>query len=199
MTLNSDQKDCLQELMNIAFGASTAIIAKIIDKFATLDIPTIETTSSGKLREQLVVKLKNSGAFYLSSQLISGDISGKNIFIIDKDSALNLAHEFDEEEISENEQKDVVLEITNLISSTSSSKLASLIDSTISFSPPTINLVSSINEFDNQFYNDYEHIIVISTLLKFDDQDIQGQLIMMTKKESSVFLKTALDKILDEY
>jgi len=51
--LNEDEKDCLQELMNISYGAATAAISEIIGKFATLSIPCISTISSNQLRAYL--------------------------------------------------------------------------------------------------------------------------------------------------
>ena len=44
--LDSDEKDCLQELMNISYGVATAAITQIVNKFATLNIPKIEIVNS---------------------------------------------------------------------------------------------------------------------------------------------------------
>lgn len=198
--LTEDERDCLQELMNIAFGTATAAIAKIIDKFATLSIPKVETISSSDLREHLINKLKKSDSFYMASQLINGDIAGENLFIIDKSSGYNLACEIeDEEDIDEAEIKDIILEITNIISTSTSGKLADLVEASMSFNSPTINFINSINEYDNQFNCTYENIIIISTELKFDDQNINGELILMTKKDSSIYLKKALNSILEDF
>lgn len=199
--LTEDERDCLQELMNIAFGSATAAISKIIDKFATLDIPKISTVSAFELKNHLLGKLNKIDSIYLGSQDINGDIGGENLFIIDKESAQNLAREFDfdEEEIDEYDIKDIVLEITNILSSTTSAKLADLVDATISFSSPTVTNLSSVKECDKQFNCEYENIIIISTELKFEDQNICGELVLMTKKESSIYLKKALNSVLEEF
>ncbi|XPV69922.1 MAG: chemotaxis protein CheC [Halarcobacter sp.] len=199
--LNEDERDCLQELMNISFASATAAVSKIIDKFATLGIPKIETISATKLKEHLIESLVTNNSFYMASQLINGQISGENLFIIDSKSSKNLAKEFDldEDEIDENEIKDIVLEITNILSSTTSAKLADLIKASISFSSPKVSFFDSLSEFNKQFQCNYENIIIISTQLKFEDQQINGELVVMTNKESSIYLKKALNIVLEEY
>ena len=57
--LTEDERDCLQELMNIAYGSATAAISEIISKFATLSIPKIQTIDSHELKTYLNSKLKS--------------------------------------------------------------------------------------------------------------------------------------------
>ncbi|MGB9801942.1 MAG: hypothetical protein ACPLSX_03165 [Arcobacter sp.] len=92
---NDDQKDCLQELMNISYGSATAAIADIIGKFANLSIPKITTLSSSDFKDYIQEKVEHYPACYLVSQLIDGKLSGENLFLIDESSLKNLALEFD--------------------------------------------------------------------------------------------------------
>lgn len=199
ITLNEDERDCLQELMNISFGFATAAISKIIDRFATLGIPDIKTMTAIELKNHLLKKFTQHDSFYISSQLVNGDISGENLFIIDNASSVNLAKELEiEADDVENEIKDIVLEITNILSSVTLSKLAELVNATISFSSPSIHYLNSIKDFDNHFECNYENIIVISTKFEFEKQFIEGELVIMTKRESALVLKKALNVILDD-
>jgi chemotaxis protein CheC len=198
--LNEDQKDCLQELMNIAYGFATASISQIIGKFATLSIPKINTISSKDLNAYLNKKLLTNKQYYITNQLINGNLSGENIFIIDEESSFNLAKEFDleDDEIDENEIKDIVLEITNILSSATSGKLASLIDANVSFNSPHITKIESVDQFDKRFESEYSHVIIIATELNFKDQNIQGELMLLTTEDSSHYLQEALDSVLEE-
>jgi len=197
--LNEDEKDCLQELMNISYGAATAAISEVIGKFATLSIPHINVISSTELKQYLSEKLLDTSKYYIANQLINGYLSGENIFIIDEDSSKNLALEFDldEDELDENEVKDIILEITNILSSATSGKLASLVDTNISFSAPQITKINTIDEFDNRFEGEYNNVIIIATELNFKEQNIKGELMILTKKETTIFLKKALDDVLN--
>jgi len=199
--LTGDEKDCLQELMNISYGSATAAISKIIDRFATLSIPAIKTISAEDLTKHLLLKLKDNKTFFISNQLINGSLSGQNLFIIDSLSAKNLANEFglDEDEQNQEDIEDIVLEITNILSSTASSKLATLLNTKIGFSSPTINYINSKKDFDCDFECNYESIIVISTNLQFENQNINAELVFMKHKKSFEYLKQQLNEFLDEY
>lgn len=194
--LNEEEKDCLQELINIAYGEATAAISNIIDKFATLNIPKISTVTSDELKEHLHDKFAKNGSYFIANQIIHGDISGENLFLIDEESSFNLTKEFglEDDEIDENEIKEVILEITNIISSVTSGKLASLLEANISFSAPDIQKINSVIEFDKQ----YKNIIIISTELNFEDEHIKGELILLSKNKSSLYLKDAINQFINE-
>ena len=79
------------------------------------------------------------------------------------------------------------------------SKFSQLIDAAITFSPPSIKILHSIEEFHEHYANEYSHIIIISTDINFKDQNIHGELLILSKDESILYMKKALDKILDEF
>lgn len=201
ISLNEDEKDCLQELMNIAYGSASSAIADIIDAFATLAIPNINIINVNELKPYLDKQLKNQEHF-VSSQLINGDFQGENLFIIDRPSALNLSEEFDlinDENLSDEEICDIILEITNILSSTTISSLIKEMDSYASFSPPSITLINSASQLEDNLIEQYQQVIIISTELNFSDQNIYGHLLMLATDESILHIKRTINKILDEY
>lgn len=198
--LNEDEQDCLQELMNIAYGSATAAITEILDAQATLSIPKIEIIDAHNLQKHLSDYIELDTSHFISMQQINGVISGENLFVIDKSSAINVALKFglEEDEIDNNELCDIILEITNILSSSTISKLASEMNAKVSFSPPDISLLENIDEFDNQFIDNYEKVIIISTELNFNDLNIHGELLILTTDDSILYIKEMLNKILDE-
>jgi chemotaxis protein CheC len=199
--LSEDERDCLQELMNIAYGSATAAITEIISKFATLSIPRIHTIDSHELKDYLNTKLKSQKKYYIANQLVNGQLSGENLFVIDEKSSTNLTKEFDvaEDEMNEDEIKDVILEITNILSSSVSGKLASLLNSNISFGAPSITKIDTINDFDQRFESEYTQVIIISTDLNFEDQNIHGELMVLSKSDTANFLKSAIEQFMEDY
>jgi chemotaxis protein CheC len=196
-----DEQDCLQELMNVAYGSATAAIADIIDAFATLSIPVIEIIDTKDLKQHLMDDLNMQTPHFISTQLLNGDLSGENIFLIDKDSAKSLAHEFDltEEEMEDEDLQDVILEITNILSSSIVSSLIEEMDTHATFSPPTIESINCVNELDDGFITEYSKVIIISTKLTFEEKNIHGTLLMLTTDKSILFIKNVIDKILEDF
>ena len=200
INLSEDEKDCLQELMNVAYGSATAAITEILDAYAKLSIPKIQIINSSELKAHLSRELNLDVEHLVSLQQINGTISGENMFVIDKQSAINIAYKFglSEDEINDNELLDIVLEITNILSSSTISKLAEDIDTNVSFSAPSIKSLTSINQLNNSFISKYEKVIIISTELKFEDLNIHAELFILTSDNSILYIKEKLKKILDE-
>ena len=201
ITLTEDEKDCLQELMNVAYGSATAAITEILDAFAKLSIPKIQIINSSELKTYLSNELNLEVEHLVSLQQINGTLCGENMFVIDKQSAKNIAYKFglEEDEVNDEEIADVVLEITNILSSSTISKLAEDIDTNVSFSAPTIKTLTSIDQLKNLFISKYEKVIIISTQLKFEDLDINAELFIFTTDNSILYIKEKLNKILDEF
>jgi chemotaxis protein CheC len=200
INLTEDEKDCLQELMNVAYGSATAAITEILNAFAKLSIPKIQIINANELKSYLSKELNLEEAHLVALQQINGTISGENMFVIDKKSARNIACKFglDEDEIDDDEVADIVLEITNILSSSTISKLAEDIDTNVSFSAPSIKTLTSINQLNNLFISKYEKVIIISTQLIFEDLNIQAELFIFTTDNSILYIKEKLNKILDE-
>lgn len=200
IVLSEDERDCLQELMNIAYGSATAAITQILDAVATLSIPKIKIIDASKLKTYLSEQIALNTPHYIAMQQINGIINGENLFVIDSNSAHNMALKFglDESEINESEINDIILEITNILSSSTISKLAHEMDAKVSFSPPDINMIDSIDKLDNKFIENYEKVIIISTELNFNDLNISGELLVLTTDNSILYIKRMLNKILEE-
>jgi chemotaxis protein CheC len=200
--LNEDQQDCLQELINIAYGSGTAAISEILDAFATLSIPKINILETKNLKNYLEQQVKVHTPQFIATQLVNGKFSSENLFIIDEDSAKNLAREFglDEEEQNDmNELSDVILEITNILSSSTISKFAKEMSMDVSFSPPYVKRLETLDELDSDFIDKYHQVIIISTVLNFENQNISGELLILTTNETIEYIKELLNKILEEY
>ncbi|WP_198304414.1 chemotaxis protein CheX [Arcobacter vandammei] len=198
--LTEDEKDCLQELMNMAYGSATAAITEILDAFAKLSIPKIQIIDADNLKPYLSKELNLNEEHLVALQQINGALSGENMFVIDKNSATNMAKKFGltPSEIDDDEISDITLEITNILSSSTISKLAEDIEASVSFSAPTIKIIKSIDELNNIFISQYQKVIIISTKLEFVDLNINGELFILTTDNSILYVKEKLNKILDE-
>lgn len=63
---------------------------------------------------------------------------------------------------------------------------------------PHVKLLNSIEEMDSTFIDKYHQVIIISTILQFENQNIRGELLILTTDDTIEFIKKLLDKILDE-
>ena len=192
--LSEDERDVLQELMNIAYGSATAVIADMLEAFASLSIPNISVISTAELIETFQ-ELKSSSYFF-STQAFSGEFNGESAFFINEESANNLAAHLELED--EDDLDDAILELTNVLTSALTTKLAAEMETEVTFSLPDIDKVALGEMTKLETFKHYSQVIVINTELNFQDQQIQGKIFILTKDESIQWLKTKLNDILEQ-
>nr|MDA3832441.1 hypothetical protein [Spirochaetales bacterium] len=88
-----------------------------------------------------------------------------------------------------------LLEISNILGSSCLGKLAELLETNVTFAPPSI-------DFDKLLIKDvenspYRHVIVISTILEFKEIEVHGNLFIMFSDEMFVWLEQALTEFLE--
>ena len=192
--LTDDEKDVLQELMNIAYGSATAVIAEMLEAFASLSIPNIQIMQVDELLKTFE-QLKSSSYFF-STQAFNGEFNGESAFFINEESANNLAKHLELE--NKEDLNDAILELTNVLTSSLTIKLAQEMETEVGFSLPSISKVFLNKINDVQTFQIYSKVIVIDTALDFKDQKINGKIFILTKDESIQWLKTKLNTILEE-
>jgi len=193
ITLTEDEQDVLQELMNVAYGNATAVVAEMLDAFASLSIPNIKVMETSELLHQFQ-SLKGESYFF-STQAFVGEFSGESAFFIDNVSAKNLSTHLELE--SEEDLDDAILELTNVLTSSLTTRLAQEMDTQVKFSLPSISKIPLAEISNNQTFQQYSQVIVIDTQLNFEDQKINGEIFILTKDGSIQWLKNQLNSILE--
>ena len=192
--MTEDERDVLQELMNVAYGSATAIIADMLEAFASLSIPNIQIMDTEELLNNF--RSLKAKSYFFSSQAFNGSFSGESAFFIDDASAQNLATHLELE--SSEDLDDAILEVTNVLTSTLVTKLAQEMETQVKFSLPNISKVPLEDIQEVQTFQSYSQVIVIDTQLNFEDQKINGEIFILTKDESIQWLKTKLNSILEQ-
>ena len=185
VVLSEDEKDVLQELMNVAYGNATAVVAEMLDAFATLSIPKIKVIKTSELLKEFGNKKESS--YFFSTQAFIGEFSGESAFFINDKSAKNLAKHLEIDE--DDDLSDAILELTNVLTSSLTTRLAQEMDTQVSYSLPSISKVP-LSEIEHvKTFKQYSQVIVIETELNFQDQSIKGDIFILTKDGSIEWLK----------
>lgn len=79
LALNEDQRDCLQEVANVATGQATSSLANMLDEFVEMDVPTIDIVSSSSQIESILDKKNNKVSAITNNAFNSERLSGNTI------------------------------------------------------------------------------------------------------------------------
>lgn len=196
---NEDQIDALKEFMNVSIGAATANLADLLDAFATMHIPKIDVCSSSELIPRIKSEIDFRSMYYVTKQLFTGKFGGECMFIMSEASAQNLGeHLYDIEMPSKDDVNDAVIELTNIITSTIVSRLTQELGTQVQFFVPSSQFVNANAIIDANDVNNYSKIIIISTIIEFQDQKIEGSIYILTKDAAIESLKKLIDQKIEE-
>lgn len=195
--LNEDQRDCLSEIINISYGRATSHIATILDAFAKMQVPSLKLITRQEMSEILQEAYRKHEEFYLSIQQFNGEFAGECIFLLDNQSAANLTDHLKDPDAHES-QDDIVAELTNIVTSALIKELCNKLNADVFLNAPQLEKIDETNLDRSKFHCNYECIIMINTILIFEEQEIYGEVFILSHERSFEWLKASLDRAIDE-
>lgn len=197
---SDDHIDILKELINIAMGSATANIADLLNTFGTMHIPSVSIATFDELKSHIKSSVSDDEKNYVTKQLFAGEFGGECMFIISEDSAINLGnHLYGSQVTGEEDMLDAVIELTNILSATIVGRLTEELDTQVQFVVPSTQLIRGSKDIiDNDNAQNYQQVIIISTIMEFKNENIHGQIYIMTKDRSIQSLKQLIDKKFQE-
>ena len=208
MIISDEERDILQEVMNIAFGKASAELAEVIDIYVVLSIPDIRLMETaevpGYIESEIndfnnisVIKQSYTGKFHGTALLFFPGGAGKKLFsLFDNGTAAAPGSEGNSVVL----EKETLLEVGNILIGASVSKVAELLDDVVSFRPPRIIVESRPGEIvDWDLAEPEGPAILMHTVFSFDKRDINGLLFLVPSYKSFEWLKKALHAFLQQY
>ncbi|MDY6822248.1 MAG: chemotaxis protein CheC [Thermodesulfobacteriota bacterium] len=204
---SEEEKDILQEIMNIAFGNATADLAELIDVQVILSIPDIRIMGFNLLPDFLNETINHGQRNSAIGQKFWGDFNGSGLLFLPSgteqvlEKFLNVSYR---DKISQKEDTELkaglLIEISNILIGACVGKISGLLKTVVSYSPPELlNAEQGNYEFLLKHFEAEQTAIVMKTLFQFDQQDLNGLLLIMTNYESVGWMKKALHEFMEAY
>jgi len=204
---SEEEKDILQEIMNIAFGNATADLAEVIDIYVMLSIPNIKAIGIGALPEYLRKTINEDGESSIVEQKFWGNFKGSGLLVFPSGSGKDILAFLDKKESKDYDgstaatlEKGGLLEIGNILIGACVGKVSDLLNTFVTYSPPQV-LQGEKNEFHHliEHFDPQQTAIVMKTIFTFKEKDISGFLLILTNHESIDWLRKALKDFMDSY
>lgn len=138
VSLNEEQRDALQELMNVAMGQSADRLARLTGTFVTLSVPRIHPMDAAQTN--LLDKLMIAGQpAIVTRQSFLGRLRGEVVVCFGENGADQLAELMGYEgEDSSGIQEELMLDVTNILTGACINSLAQQIDIKVSYGAPSL-------------------------------------------------------------
>lgn len=186
--ISEEQKDALQEVLNISMGQAADALARLIQTQVQLSIPSIKQSSSCHFIE----RLKNPDQ-QLAQQSFLGEISGEIISLMsdgDNEAIAELMNY--ETPLLENEKQELMLELTNILAGACLHGLICQLNFKIQLAAPVLLNPTSICTKQLS----WQEALLMEICFQIPQSSFHAQILICLKQDSLLPLKNHLDMLL---
>lgn len=203
--ISDEEKEILQEIMNIAFGKAAADLAEVINIFVVLSVPYIKMLKAQELPEYLRSQVSDYDKISIVEQNFWGDFKGSAFLVFQASAGRELIAIFGDEETTGFEtaaalEKETLMEVGNILIGACVGKLAELLKDTVTYSPPRVVTENTPNDaIPPSLFDAEASAIVLKTVFSFEERNVNGFLFLVTSHDSIQWLKKALEAFMEQY
>ena len=197
--LDSDMRDCYQEIANVAMGQAGDLLARLLDVFVLLPIPNVNLIEVSELTMALSdveSKEKTSG---ICQGFIGAGISGEALLILndssfkDVASLMNYHHELDN-----NVELELLMDMANLLIGACLSGISTQLDMSFSQGHPVVlGQHRKISELIATNTNKWKKTLAIEISYSIENYPIKCDLLLLFTEESVTTLNNKIAYLLD--
>ena len=197
--LNEDQQDCLQELINVAMGQASDQLARYLDTFVYLRVPSIEQVDSESLTNTL---FSDECSVAVVSQGFFGyeGIRGEALLMYQHEDSDKLADilGYEPEEISTEEQ---IIDLSSILTTTFLNVFASQIENQMSYSAPRLlsSSEATLSEHLAQQAFNWDLALKVKISYQVTDYSFNCDMILLIPESAIINIKNVIDRILEEF
>ena len=189
IALSEDQRDALQELMNISMGQAANSLAHLIETKIGISMPNITAVTPAGLYDLVS---HNQQAYY-TRQSFMGDIHGEVMSILTRHGLAEVAELLEyEQPLSENDINETILELSNILAGACLAGLSEQLELATNLQMPTL-FAPQKSDFSQY---DWQHSLIME--VKFDIQisSFTMRVVFCLDDASLTRLKSTLDELL---
>lgn len=206
--LDDEEKDILQEIMNIAFGQAAAELAEIINVFVVLNVPFIKVLKAVDLPAYLKAEIAGYETICMVEQYFWGEFKGSAFLIFPAGSGKELVTIMGEEgpnvpfdsAVVDGMEKETLMEVGNILIGACVGKVAELLGDRVTYSPPRVVVENFASDaIPAEVFDLHSSAIVLRTVFTFNERAVSGFLFLVSRYESIAWLKKALVVFMERY
>ena len=204
--IGAEDRDILQEIMNIAFGNAAAELAEVINIFVVLSVPYIQVLRARELPAYIKSEVRGCDSVSIVEQDFWGEFKGNALLVFQSGVGRELAFLLNGDEgifepgATDRFESEILMEVGNILIGACVGKLAELLGDVIQYSPPKVLIENHANDaLPQNLFDPGSSAIILRTMFRFNDKDIGGFLFLVTSHESIAWLKGALANFMVQY
>lgn len=197
--ISVDQRDCLQEVSNVAMGQAGDHLARLLDAFVVLSIPHVELLSPADIAMALNALKGSDTVSGVCQGFLGGGLAGEAMLIFNDASFTDLAQllRYDEE-IDTHTEHELLMDAANVLTGACLKGIAEQLDVEFSFGPPLLlGQHLNIDELLSNTNNNWKQALVIEINYRIENFNINCDLLLILTEDSMERLLGKIDYLLN--
>jgi chemotaxis protein CheY-P-specific phosphatase CheC len=183
--LSEDQRDCLQEISNVAMGQAGDHLARLLDSFVILSVPHVAILTPAEIA-MAVQAIDEDSVSGICQGFIGGGIAGEAMLLFNDTSFVDLAKLMKfEEKLNTLSERELLIDSTNILVGALLRGIAEQLDIEFSFGPPAI--MGQHQELDKVLMSKnarWNRTLVIEVNYKIEGKNVQCDLLLVITESS---------------
>lgn len=205
--MTEDQRDCMQEIVNVAMGQAGESLACLLEVFVQLGVPRINLVAADDITPQLKKMIGEEEnkvtavrqAFFRNKGKL--DIQGEALLVYSHSSLAELAElmSYEEEQEGVNAESELLLDVSNILNGACLTGIAEQLESDFGYSPPSlIGTHVSTEQILSTDQLSWDEALMIEVTYRLENRDFKCNLMFLMTGKSIEKLLQAIDEFLDE-
>lgn len=197
-SLSEDQRDCLQEVANIAMGQAGDRLARLLGTSVVLSTPHIELMEPSDIVMALYAVDSSDSVSGVCQGFIGGGISGEAMLMFDDTSFTDLAMLMNyDDKLDEQAERELLMDTTNVLFGACLKGVAEQLDMDFSFGPPIVlGQHRKVSEMFNIGGAKWQQALVTEINYRLEGYNVNANLLIIMTDRSIDRLVKKLDYLL---
>jgi len=188
--LDEEQRDALQELLNISMGQAANSLAQLIETKIDISIPKISAVTPTQLYSLL---FETDNAFY-TRQSFLGDVHGEVMSVLSRNGLTEVASLMDyDEPLSKEDIQEIILELCNILAGACLAGLSEQLELSTNLNMPTLFQPDKDNFDELQ----WQHSLVMEVQFAVTVSSFSMRVVFCLDDASLKRMKNTLDELLE--
>lgn len=197
--LESDLRDCYQEIANVAMGRAGDLLARLLDVFVVLPIPNVNLIEVSELSMALSAVEVNESTSGICQGFIGAGVSGEALLILNDSSFKDVATLMNyQQELDENSELELLMDMANVLIGACLSGISEQLDMKFSQGHPVVlGQHRKISELIATNSTRWRRTLAIEISYNIENYPIKCDLLLLFTEESMKTLNNKIAYLLD--
>lgn len=194
-----DQRDALQEVVNVGMGTAAAALGAVLESFVSLSVPRIEFVRLEQLGDLAALSGWKDDAGCATRQAFYDQLEGEVIVLFGSEGQAQLSHKLGYDgDLSSTGDQEPLLDFSNVLVGACMNGVGQQLHLDLSFSPPSVLCVNKpVATAIASVTLAVSYALLINVQFVLQDGSFKSQLLILLPEASIPVLKGAVERFVE--